>query len=417
MESNAKQHQNVTSAVRVLFFDHTAMLGGGEIALLNLVRHLNPEIVKPIVVLAADGPLIERLGSDIETHVLPLSARVGKAKKDALGVSSLFRGREILDIAAYIWLLARFIRKQQVQFIHTNSLKSDLLGGFAGRLARCSVIWHVRDRIEDDYLPKIVVRLFRFLCRVIPSYVIANSAATFRTLKLGPVAEDGPSRAAGERHRRYSVVHDGTYPRPYSNSAEDGRALSRIGLIGRISPWKGQGVFLEAAARVAKRFPNARFMIIGAALFTEHDYEQEVRRLPAKLGIENLVEFTGFRDDVERMIDELDLVVHASTTGEPFGQVIIEGMAAGKPIVATNGGGVPEIVEDGTTGILVPMGDAPAMAEAICRMLADPAKAREMGRRGRQRVESHFTLERTARRVEDVYREIGGSRQKMSDAR
>jgi glycosyltransferase involved in cell wall biosynthesis len=117
------------------------------------------------------------------------------------------------------------------------------------------------------------------------------------------------------------------------------------------------------------------------------------------------------------VIDELDLVVHASTTGEPFGQVIIEGMAAGKPIVATNGGGVPEIVEDGTTGILVPMGDAPAMAEAICRMLADPGKAREMGRRGRQRVESHFTLERTARRVEDVYREIGGSRQKMSDAR
>jgi glycosyltransferase involved in cell wall biosynthesis len=162
---------------------------------------------------------------------------------------------------------------------------------------------------------------------------------------------------------------------------------------------------LRAAAPVSKQFPNARFVIIGAALFGEEKYEQEVRRLPGQLGIEHLVEFTGFSTNVEQAIAALDLVVHASTTGEPFGQVIIEGMAAGKPVVATNGGGVPEIVENGKTGILVPMGDVQAMADAICRILANPALAEEMGSRGRQRVADHFTVQQTARRVEAVYLE------------
>jgi glycosyltransferase involved in cell wall biosynthesis len=407
MEGTLPRKKPENSLIRVLLFDHTAMLGGGEIALLNLVRHLNPDTVKPIVVLGADGPLVERLRPDIETHVLPLAARVGKTKKDALGIATLFRVREIFDVLAYVVRLARFIRQHQVQLVHANSLKADILGGIAGRLSFCPVIWHVRDRIDDDYLPKPVVRMFRLLCRVIPSYVIANSAATFRTLGLRetPFTDFDPARGPG--HHRFAVVHDGTYPRSSTPEAAD-QPMSRIGLIGRISPWKGQDVFLKAAARVTKTFPNVKFVIIGAALFSEHEFEQKVRRLPSELGIDGVVEFTGFRDDIERAIDELDVVVHASTTGEPFGQVIIEGMAAGKPVVATNGGGVPEIVEDGATGLLVPMGDVQAMAEAVCRLLRDPTRAREMGRRARERVKSHFTLELTAQRVEAVYREMLG---------
>ena len=208
----------------------------------------------------------------------------------------------------------------------------------------------------------------------------------------------------GKVHNKAIVVHDGTIMTLAQVVSAKNPGLFYIGLIGRISPWKGQHIFLQAAAHVFKRFPNARFVIIGAALFGE--YDQEVRRLPKRLGIEDVVEFAGFRSDIDQVIAGLDLVVHASTTGEPFGQVIIEGMAAGKPIVATNGGGVPEIVEDGSTGILVPMGDAQAMADAICKILADPARALEMGIRGRQRAENHFTVELTASKVEAVYRKV-----------
>jgi glycosyltransferase involved in cell wall biosynthesis len=397
-----------TSIVRVLFFDHTAALGGGEIALLNLVRFLDPQVVKPLVLLGADGPLVKQLGPTIDTYVWPLPSGVADRKKDSLGIATLFRIREIFGVLVYVWRLAKFIRRHDIDLVHTNSLKADIIGGIAGRLALRPVVWHVRDRIDEDYLPQPVVRIFRLLCRVVPTYVIANSAATLRTILPSGVENPG-SGARGElRDDRIAVVHDGTLIVPARDMETPNNELFQIGLIGRISPWKGQHIFLRAAAHVSKKFPNARFVIVGAPLFGEEEYEQVVRGLPSQLGIENVVEFTGFRSDIEQVISGLDLVVHASVTGEPFGQVIIEGMAAGKPVVATNGGGVPEIVQDGITGILVPMGDVQAMADAICEIVASPARGREMGIMGRQRVQDSFTVELTAAKVEAVYRKIMG---------
>jgi glycosyltransferase involved in cell wall biosynthesis len=390
---------------RVLLFDHTAALGGGEIALANLVRYLDLKKVKPIVVLASYGPLVERLHAVAETYVLPLSPRVVAHKKDKLGIATLLRVRDALSVMIYIIRLARFIRAHKIDVVHTNSLKADIIGGLAARLAMRSVVWHVRDRIEDDYLPKLVVRVFRLLCHLIPSYVIANSAATLRTLHLRSDARGTSIPSGVELSGKLTVVHDGTGP-AVPEKRNRRRSGLRVGLVGRISPWKGQHIFIQAAALVNKHFPEARFFIIGAALFGEDQYEQEVRRLPSELGIQDKIEFAGFRNDIKPSIAELDLLVHASTKGEPFGQVIIEGMAAGKPVVATNGGGVPEIVEDGQTGILVPMGDVESLAEAICQILSDPVRAKAMGIRGRQRIADHFTLEQTARRVEAVYAEI-----------
>ncbi len=388
----------------MLFYDHTATLGGGEIALLHLVRHFDSAKIKPIVVLGANGPLVKQLQPEIETHVMPLPSGVGSSAKDKLGVGTLFRVGDVLKTVAYVWRLSRFIGAQKIDLVHTNSLKGDVIGGIAGRLARRAVVWHVRDRIDDDYLPRPVVRLFRFLCRVIPTVVIANSAATLRSIR-GEGNGTSPSSPGGAQKKKMTVVHDGTLLATQSEHARNSDPV-QIGLIGRISPWKGQHIFLRAAGVVHKRFPNARFVIVGAALFGEDEYDREVRNLPSLLGISEVVEFTGFRSDIAAVFANLDLVVHASTTGEPFGQVIIEGMAAGKAVVATKGGGVPEIVEDGATGILVPMGDVQAMAEAICRLLADPELARGMGKRGRKRVEDCFTVQLTARRVEAVYEEI-----------
>ena len=180
----------------------------------------------------------------------------------------------------------------------------------------------------------------------------------------------------------------------------------RIGLIGRISPWKGQDIFLQAVALVRHHYPTAHFEIIGAPLFSELEYEAHLHHLCHALQLDGAVEFTGFVEDVPARIAELDIVVHASTMGEPFGQVIIEAMAEQKPVVATNGGGVPEIVQDGITGLLVPMGDAPSMAQAIIYLLDHPEAAARMGREGQKRVLAHFTLNKTARLVESVFRQV-----------
>lgn len=392
---------------RVLYIDHTAEIGGGEIALLNLVRNIDSRKVAPIVLLFADGPLVERIRPYAETHVLKLESRVAKIGKDSLGWKSLLKFKSAWVTLRHVFMVTRFAKWAQIEIVHTNSLKSDVIGGIAGRFAGIPVIWHVRDRIETDYLPLPVVKVFRFLCRTVPDFVIANSTATLGTLHLMG-KRTGLAIASGIDTSVFTdVVHDGC--------EIDGRIPKDsqekeiyIGLIGRISPWKGQHIFIEAASLLHAEFPSVKFQIIGAPLFAEREYEQQLHELCERLGVVEVIEFVGFVENVSRRIAQLDIVVHASTSGEPFGQVIIEGMAEQKPVVATNGGGVPEIVEDGVTGLLVPMGDAVAMANAIKFLLKNPLIAKEMGARGRERALSQFTIQMTARKVEAVYDHVLG---------
>lgn len=390
---DATSRSSFAKRARIAFLDHTAVLGGGEIALLHLVQALDSTRFHVVVVLSSDGPLVEKLrAAGIETHVLPLAASVVEARKDNLDRHALTRGRDAARLVAYCFRVARFLRRRRVDVLHTNSLKADLIGGVAGRLARVPVLWHVRDRIEDDYLPPKVVRAFRLLCRVLPRAVIANSAATLSTLHL-PATFNA------------TAVHDGI---PLEEESADGNVeysggAPVVGLVGRISAWKGQHIFIEAAALVQKEFPDARFQIIGSALFGEENYEREVREQALATDLGENLEWLGFREGVPELMRALDILVHASTVGEPFGQVVIEGMAQSKPVVATRGGGVPEIVEDGVTGVLVPMGDAAAMAHAVIELLHAPARAREMGEAGKRRVHDFFSIERTARQVENVY--------------
>ncbi len=392
---------------RVLYIDHTAEIGGGEIALLNLIRNIDSRKVAPIVLLFADGPLVEKIRPYAETHVLKLESRVAKIGKDTLGWKSLLKFRSAWVTVRHVFMVTRFAKCAQVEIVHTNSLKSDVIGGIAGKFAGIPVIWHVRDRIETDYLPLLVVKVFRFLCRTVPDFVIANSSATLGTLHLMG-KRTGLAIASGIDTAAFTdVVHDGCDIDGLAQATRKKQGIF-IGLIGRISPWKGQHIFIEAASLLHSQFPNVRFQIIGAPLFAEREYEQQLHELCERLGVVEAVEFVGFVENVPERIAQLDIVVHASTSGEPFGQVIIEGMAEQKPVVATNGGGVPEIVEDGVTGLLVPMGDAVAMANAIDFLLRNPLIAKEMGARGRERALSQFTIQMTARKVEAVYDQVLG---------
>ena len=389
--------------MRVLFVDHTAKIGGGEIALANLVRTLNRDLVEPAVLLFEEGPLQERLRPFAPVHIIPLSSAVVDANKDGLGWSSVLRFRAVFLTLRQIIRVARLANHLKADIIHTNSLKADIIGGLAGRLAQIPVVWHIRDRIDVDYLSRPVVRVFRLLSRLIPAFVIANSSATLATVHL-----DGrvPSMAIGSGVdlEKYSGTRICTKGLVNRSEAAEPRPI--IGLVGRISPWKGQHIFLAAAAEVLKRHPEVKFEIIGAALFNEQEYEKVLRNLCKSLNIEGSVHFAGFVDDVAARICQLDILVHASTTGEPYGQVIIEGMAAGKAVVATNGGGVPEIVVDGVTGILVPMGDSVRMAQAVEYLLENPQVKTEMGRLARKRALEHFTVEKMARMVESVYTSV-----------
>jgi len=382
--------------IRVLYLDHSSKLSGAELALVRLLGALDRTRVEPIVVLAEHGPLLELLQQrSIEAHVLPLSQELLQVRKDSLGVAGFARQlRSMASIGRYAWQLRCFARARGAELIYSNSLKADFYAALAARMAGLPLVWHIHDRIDALYLPRFAVWLIRRLARYLPVCVVANSASTLATLRLGD--------------RQHSeIIGCGVTREQIERSwlPRRGNPVPQIGIVGRIAGWKGQDIFLRAAALLLGAGFRARFRIAGAAMFGEEAFEEQLRSLTATLEIGDHVEFLGF-SNVPEVLRSLDILVHASKTPEPFGQVIVEGMAAGLPVVATDGGGTREIIESGKTGLLVPMGDARALADALALLLSEPLQAQLLAAAARQHALTHFTVERAARQSEALYERL-----------
>jgi len=382
---------------RVLYLNHGAKPSGAEFALLRLLGAMDRMKVTPVMVFGEEGPMVQAMRDiNVETHVLPLAGKVRDIRKDTLSFRALLGFGKLALVAGYSARIARFARRNQIEVIHTNTIKAHVYGALTARMAGVPLVWHIRDFVNDSYFPAAAVRVFRWLARRLPTHVIGVSNSVMEQLHL----EDGG--------RKSTVIFDGLSEQelaPQMNGKDHALpgAAARIGIVGRIAKWKGQHVFLDAAARVVKAGYKAEFVIVGAPLFGEQAYEEGLRTQAAELGISSHVRFLGFKKDVSQVMRDLDILVHASITGEPFGQVITEGMAAGKPVIATRGGGVPEIITHDENGLLTPMGDADALAAELISLLDNPDKTRRLAKAGYDHVRRNFTAGSGARQVEQIY--------------
>jgi glycosyltransferase involved in cell wall biosynthesis len=179
-----------------------------------------------------------------------------------------------------------------------------------------------------------------------------------------------------------------------------------IGTVSHLIPWKGQEIFLRAAAQLLQAHPGWRFVVVGDPIFQFRTERERLERLAGELGISDRVTFAGHREDIPAVMSALDLFVLPSLY-EPFGRVLIEAMGARKPVVASRAGGVPEIVLDGETGVLVPPGEPEALADAIADLVVDRERAERLAAAGRARVEKHFSLEATVQGVLEAYEDFG----------
>ncbi|MFM7322834.1 MAG: glycosyltransferase family 4 protein [Armatimonadota bacterium] len=393
--------------LRVLHLDHTARLSGGEIALARMLAAMDLDLVRPMVVLAEDGPLHAALASSgVAVEVEPMSADLREIRKDSVDFRVVAKVRAVGILLAYSVRIARLARAQKIDVIHTNSLKAAFYGALAGRMARIPVVWHIRDHIDPTYLPAPAVRAVRWMAGWLPSHVVANSASTLERVLPATGGREGA---------RATVVHGGIDPPgggswPVEAPAPPHGDPPVVGIVGRIARWKGQHVFVDAARRLRDRGIVARYIIVGTALFGEEDYERELRAAVADAGMVDDIEFAGFSERVHETMRSLDVFVHASISPEPFGQVVIEAMAAGVPVVAANDGGVREIVEDGVSGVLVTAGDSLALADAIGGLLSDRPRADAIARAGYARMATRFSAQRTARRMERVFLDVHARR-------
>jgi glycosyltransferase involved in cell wall biosynthesis len=219
----------------------------------------------------------------------------------------------------------------------------------------------------------------------------------------------------GESAQKGHIIHNGINISEFAKSYDTASIRKNfdcqqgermVGIIGRIDWWKGHEYFLEAIAGVAPHIPGIKGLIIGDLTdvsLRNQQYNRKLHGMVSSLGLAEKIVFTGFRTDIPEIISALDMVVHASSEPEPFGLVVIEGMAAGKPVVATAAGGILDIIENGVSGLLIPCKDSKAMARAIVSILSDEKKMKLMGTAARQRITEKFTIQQQVENVQKVY--------------
>lgn len=387
--------------LRVLVLDHTAELGGAELALVRTCAALGPE-VDVRALLFTDGPLRARLeGLGVQVDVVALAPSVATTDRERAGRLSASTLTGALRTLPFLWRLARRVRALRPDVVHTTSLKADLLGIVPAALARRPLVWHVHDRVAPDYLPGPLVRVVHGLARQVPAAVVANSHATAETLPVtAAVAYPGfaPEQVEGAEA---ALARRAAVPQPL------------VVMVGRISPTKGQLEVVRALRTVVDAVPAARLRVVGEPAFGAEDYAALVRAEVTGLALDDHVDLVGFVADPRAELDGAAVCVHASPVPEPFGQVVVEAMVRGVPVVATRAGGVEEILDDpedgpAPLGLLVPPGDVDALATALLDVLRDPAAARERALRARKSALRRFPVERTARVLTDVWTSVSG---------
>ena len=377
----------------ILFVHPSDELYGADRCLLDLVRGL-PATTRAIVVLprdiAYDGDLSRELAAiGVEVQRLDFAVvrrgRLRPANWPQLG----------WRLAHGTWQLARLAREAGADIVHTNTL-AVVSGPIAALLARRAHVWHVHELISDERWA--VRAAYRLALVLAPGRVIANSKATARALS-GPL---------GIVRRRPVVVYPGIAVdhnrEPRRVRAND--APIRLGFVGRLAPRKGVEELLEAVALVRSRGTEVTLDIHGGAPPGQEWRQGQYRRRARGLGLDAVVRFAGFVVDARRQLANVDVLVVPSQRPEPFGLVVLEGMAAGcAVIVCRNGGGSDEIVEQGVTGVYC--GRSPSsIAAAIQRLARDAALRDRLGRDGQKTVWERFTLDRYLEGVLAVYRDM-----------
>jgi len=362
----------------ILYISHSgSIIGGGESQLYHLVRNLDTSRYRPIVVCPDDGVFVEKLCSEkIPTYVLPLPA--------------WRKVRNIPFLRSAVKRLIHLVENNGIQIIHTSDLWMNYYVWKVSQRTGVRTVSHVRNLLD-------VKRVHKYLFDKIDSIISISNQ-----LKQ-------PLVQAGIPTEKIHTIYNGVDLSEFTGDIPKVNVLRRdfepigdllVGIVGRIEPFKGQKEFLQATVEVLKVRQDVTFFLIGAshAELGQGAYLEEIQHFIHEHDIAKYIVFTGFRTDMPDVMASLDILVSASA-----GTVMIEAMAAGIPVVATNIASASEVIADGITGILVPHSDIHAMAEAILRLLDDPNMRRQMGQTGRKRAEEQFSHARNVQLTQAVY--------------
>jgi glycosyltransferase involved in cell wall biosynthesis len=289
--------------------------------------------------------------------------------------------------------LSKLVDEYKIDVIHTDGPRNTFYAGLIARLKRIPLIWHIRVSDCD--------RFDRFLA-FIPQKIILV-ADSLRERFSGIAGDD-----------KFVTIYNGVDPTKFNNDGQTSgfkKSLSieestlLITVFARVESLKGQKYLIEACGKILSGLPKFHLLFMGEII--QQEYQSECMQLAETWHIQGQVTFAGYRTEIGKILHATDIIVLPSLS-EAFPRAVIEGMAAGKPVIATDVGGSSEAVEDGISGFVVAPGDSMAMAEKILLLARDRELRITIGAAARKRVEALFSIEENVRKTEQVYRELLG---------
>ncbi len=399
--------RNIQSArqsplAQIAFVHAAAQMSGVEFSTLNLLAQLDRARWLPLTICPSEGDLPTRSrAAGVETAIVPIqnfrSTSTRLAGRTIANPFALGANMRALFVSARE--LAAFLRARRPALVVTKGLFAHLYGGLAARWARIPCVWHVQDRVSNRLGP-IFPWTLAFAGRVLAREIIVDAESIAR--QLTPIV---PSK-------RVTVIWNGVdthvfFPQAaHSYLREEWHANDSdllIGVIGRLTRWKGQHVLIQALAKIADEFSNARVIVIGTPLFDNDLYAQSLRDDVARLGLLERVVFAGFRWDLPAALAALDIVAHTALEKDSTPLAVVSAMASGKPIVCTRVDGTAQLFDEGVDGFLVPPGDADALAQQLRSLLQNTDMRDRLGRAARVKAERELSIEQFARRCESVF--------------
>ena len=382
--------------IKILYIQaHSDKIAGAELCLLNLIKRIDRNKFEPIVLLYNKANLadaLEELGAGVIVKELGTISRSYNPIRLIRFMGYLISG---------VYAVCRIIRKHKVDIIHCNQNVCIFYAVLAGCLTGAKCIWHVRNRVSNfGIIGTLLYRLtYKVIC--VSDSIKSPFVKTFSDAKL-----------------KVQTIYDG-FPEAEETTDEmlvklkDEFCISGnnkiIGTVGRITRWKGQDCFLRAGSILVKKYPDLKIVIVGdcaegtkAEYAESNKFKKELRNLAVELGLSANVIFTGFREDAWQIIKFFDVFVLPSIE-EPFGMVLLEAMLQGAPIVATNAGGVPEIIDDGREGFLVVPGQPWEMADAIEKILVSRETAKMLTKNAFKKLHDKFCIKTSIENMESIY--------------
>ncbi len=383
----------------IIYLNKTSQMGGAEISLFHILRMLSGDRFRFQVILPSEGVFTQRL----QMYGIPF--RIIRMRRIRISLNPIFYLLLLFELI-YLTLclmvvIKREKRRKSMGIICANSLYDCIYAVPAAKLTRTPLICHIREIIPDGW---------KWRMWLIFLYLTSN--------KIVAVSNAVKERIAQNRgaFNKTEIIYTGVDIEQFSSGVQSGYILRRqfklidkllIVNIGSLTFWKGQDLFLKAASKIRYSFPQAKFMIVGTVLYDKDiSYFEYLKRLTGSLGIDKEVIFTGWRNDIAKILTICDLYVHSAISPDPFPRVLLEAMACGKAVIAPYCGGIPELIHDNINGVLYPPGDIEAMSAAISSLLEDKEKRLRLGLTASRYVRERFNIRKHLVEMEDLYQRV-----------